>query len=100
MNGMRENPDRAGDKSYAWGGCTEYKVAARLLALSELPSDRHPDHSERAAVLGVVKVWSGHGSAWGKVGATANLDNPCARQRPVNVGRGEETASDRTKKLE
>jgi hypothetical protein len=37
--------------------------------------------------------------ARGNVGATANLDSPCARQRLGFVGRGEETGSDRTKKL-
>jgi hypothetical protein len=36
-------------------GPTEYKFAARRSAPeSELPSDRHPDHNERAAVLGAV----------------------------------------------
>jgi hypothetical protein len=39
-------------------GPTEYKVVARLIRAPErgLPSDRHPDHIERAAVLGAVKV--------------------------------------------
>ena len=31
--------------------------------------------------------------ARGNVGATANLDSPCARQRLGIVGRGEETSS-------
>jgi hypothetical protein len=39
-------------------GPTEYKVVARLIRAPErgLPSDRHPDRIERAAVLGAVKV--------------------------------------------
>ena len=45
-----------------------------------LPSDRHPDRIERAAVLRAVKVWPGKGRAHGKVGATANLDSSCARR--------------------
>ena len=42
-------------------------------------------------MLGAVKVWPGTAGAWSEVGATANLDSPCARQRWENVGRGEET---------
>jgi len=39
---------------------SEYKVVARCSALeSGLPSDRHPDRIEHAAVLGAVKVWPG-----------------------------------------
>ena len=30
---------------------------------SELPSDRHPDRTKRAVVLGAVKVWPGKGGA-------------------------------------
>ena len=39
-------------------GPAEYKVVARLIRAPErgLPSDRHPDRIERAAVLGAVKV--------------------------------------------
>ena len=39
-------------------GPTEYKVVARLIRAPErgLPSDRHPDRIERAAVLRAVKV--------------------------------------------
>jgi hypothetical protein len=39
-------------------GPTEYKVVARLIRAPArgLPSDRHPDRIERAAVLGAVKV--------------------------------------------
>src|SRR5262245_61441095 len=40
--------------------------------------NRHPDHHKRAAVLGAVKVWPGDDGARGHVGATANLDSPCA----------------------
>ena len=74
-------------------GPTEYKVVARLIRAPErgLPSDRHPDRIERAAVLRAVKVWPGKGRAHGKVGATANLDSSCARRLCNTAGRGEET---------
>ena len=76
-------------------GPTEYKVVARLIRAPErgLPSDRHPDRIERAAVLRAVKVWPGKGRAPGKVGATANLDSSCARRLCNTAGRGEETDS-------
>src|SRR5580693_8662630 len=40
-------------------GPTEYKVVARLIRAPArgLPSDRHSDRTERAAVLGAVKAW-------------------------------------------
>ena len=74
-------------------GPTEYKVVARLIRAPErgLPSDRHPDRIERAAVLGAVKVWPGNSRARGKVGATANLDSSCARRLFNTTGRDEET---------
>src|SRR5258707_1179440 len=74
-------------------GPTEYKVVARLICAPEsgLPSDRHPDRIECAAVLRAVKVWPGKGKARGKVGATANLDSSCARRLCNTAGRGEET---------
>src|SRR5260370_35395683 len=64
-------------------GPTEYKVVARLICAPEsgLPSDRHPDRIECAAVLRAVKVWPGKSKAPGKVGGTANLDSPCALRR-------------------
>lgn len=74
-------------------GPAGYKVVARLIApASGLPSDRHPDRTKRAVVLKAVKVWSGNGGACRKVGATANLDSFCARQRKRSAGRDEETA--------
>jgi hypothetical protein len=48
-------------------GLTEYKVVARLIRATEsgLPSDRHPNRIECAAVLGAVKAWPGKGqSTW------------------------------------
>ena len=74
-------------------GPTEYKVVARLIRAPArgLPSDRHPDRIERAAVLGAVKVWPGKRRAPGKAGATANLDSSCARRLCNTAGRGEET---------
>src|SRR6201993_2575210 len=44
-------------------GLTEYKVVARLIRATEsgLPSDRHPNRIECAAVLGAVKAWPGKG---------------------------------------
>ena len=75
-------------------GPTGYKVVARLIApASGLPSDRHPDRTKRAVVLEAVKVWPGNGGACRKVGATANLDSFCARQRKRSAGRDEETGS-------
>ena len=47
---------------------------------------RHPDHNKYVVVLGAIKA------------AAASLDRPCAR-RPLGVGRGEEMAAGRTKKL-
>ena len=74
-------------------GPTGYKVVARLIAPERgLPSDRHPDRTKRAVVLEAVKVWPGNGGARRKVGATANLDSFCARQRKRSAGRDEETA--------
>ena len=74
-------------------GPTEYKVAARVprAPTASSPRTRHPDHNKRAVVLEAVKAWPGQGGACGKVGATANLDGPCARRPPRCVGRGEET---------
>ena len=74
-------------------GPTEYKVVARLIRAPArgLPSDRHPDRIERAAVLGAVKVWPGRRRARGKVGATANLDGSCARRLSNTAGRDGET---------
>src|SRR5258706_1717852 len=74
-------------------GSTEYKDVARLIRATEsgLPSDRHPDRIECAAVLRAVKVWPGKGRGRGKVGATANLDSSCARRLCNTAGRGEET---------
>src|SRR5262249_11719226 len=58
---------------------------------SGLPSDRHPDRTERAVVLEAVKVWPGKGEACRKVGATAHLDSSCARRPGAAAGRDEET---------
>ena len=59
--------------------------------MASSPSDRRPDRVKRALVLGVVKVWPGQGEACGKVSATANLDDPCARRRGQRARRDEET---------
>jgi hypothetical protein len=66
---------------------------ARLIRArkSGLPSDRHPDRTKRAVVLGAVKVWPSEGGVRRKVGATANLDSSCARRLCNTAGRGEET---------
>ena len=48
-------------------GPTGYKVVARLIApASGLPSDRHPDRTERAVVLEAVKVWPAPGRGMSK----------------------------------
>jgi len=78
---------------------TEYKVVARLIApASGLPSNRHPDYTKRAVVLGAVKVWPINGGACRKVGATANLDGSCARRRARRGSGRRNGLSDRTKK--
>src|SRR5437016_1597618 len=75
-------------------GPTGYKVVARLIApASGLPSDRHPDRTNRAVVLEAVKVWPGNSGACRKVGATANLDGFCARQRKRKCGSGRRNGS-------
>src|SRR6267378_4223178 len=82
-------------------GPTGYKVVARLIAPERgLPSDRHPDRTKRAVVLEAVKVWPGKLGACRKVGAAANLDSFCARQRQARCRSGRRNGlSDRTKKL-
>jgi hypothetical protein len=49
------------------------------------------DRTERAVVLGAVKVWPGERGACCKAGATANLDSSCARRRERIADRDEET---------
>src|SRR5271169_4118063 len=51
----------------------------------------HPDHNQRAAVLGSIKARPGNDGACGPGRATAGLDSPCARRPATRVGRGEET---------
>src|SRR4051794_40173740 len=51
----------------------------------------HPDHNQRAAVLGAVKARPANDGARGQHRATAVLDSPCAPRPPTRVGRGEET---------
>src|SRR4249919_2730242 len=72
---------------------TGYKVAARVSRAPTASSPRtcHPDHNQRAAVLGAVKARPGNDGACGQGRATAGLDSPCARRPPIRVGRGEET---------
>src|SRR5262245_18066279 len=72
---------------------TGYKVAARVSRAPTASSPRtcHPDHIERAAVLGAVKAQPGNDGACGQRRATAGLDSPCARRPPTRVGRGEES---------
>src|SRR5277367_1232541 len=72
---------------------TGYKVAARTprAATASSPRTRHPDHTERAAVLGSIKARPGNDGACGQRRAMADLDSPCARRPPTHVGRGEET---------
>src|SRR5271163_4487676 len=63
-------------------GPTEYKVVARLIRAPArgLPSERHPDRIERAAVLGAATVCPGKHRARRKVAATANVDRSSARR--------------------
>src|ERR1700738_2109052 len=83
-------------------GPTGYKVVARLIAPERgLPSDRHPDRHQPCC-----RARSCQGVAWQRrslserVGATANLDSFCARQRQARCRSGRRNGlSDRTKKL-
>ena len=52
---------------------------------------RPPNPINPANVLGAIKVWPGMAGARGEVGATANLDSPCARRPAENMGWGEGT---------
>jgi hypothetical protein len=52
------------------------------------PGAHHP-----AAVLGAVKVRPGDVATAGEVGATADLDRPCARRLHVRAGRDEKMLS-------
>ena len=72
---------------------TGYKVVARTprAPTASSPRTRHPDHNQRAAVLGSVKARPGNDGACGQRRATADLDSPCARRPSTCVGRGEET---------
>ena len=58
-------------KTASWSGSlrpTEYKVArTNVRARKRASLDRHPDHNERAVVLGAVKVWPGKGGACCKI---------------------------------
>ena len=72
---------------------TGYKVAARTPRAPTASSPRtcHPDHNQRAAVLGSFKARPGNDGVCGQVRATAGLDSPSARRPSTPVGRGEET---------
>jgi hypothetical protein len=81
--------------SASWFGFWTHRIQGRGAIdprpESGLPSNRHPDRIECAVVLRAVKVWPGKGGAYGKVGATANLESFCARRLCNTAGRGEET---------
>ena len=81
--------------SASWFGSWTHRIQGRGAIdprpESGLPSNRHPDRIECAVVLRAVKVWPGKGGAYGKVGATANLESFCARRLCNTAGRGEET---------
>src|SRR5258708_26931531 len=76
-------------------GSTAYKVVARLIRATEsgLPSDRHPDRIDSAAVLRALKVWPGKGRARGNVGATPNLDSSCPPPLAKTAGLGDATGA-------
>src|ERR1700748_540421 len=63
-------------------GPTGYKGAARgaRAPTASSPRMRHPDHNQRAAVLGALKARPGNDGACGQDRATADLDSPCARR--------------------
>ena len=74
-------------------GPTEYKVVARLIRAPErgLPSDRHPDHIERAAVLGAVKVGLASAERVERLVRRPTLTAPARAGFAILAGRGEET---------
>jgi len=74
-------------------GPTEYKDVARLLRAPQagspqivVPTTPSVPPCSELSRHGLATI-----GARGDVGATANLDSPCARQHPEIVGRGEET---------
>src|SRR5580704_3599258 len=69
-------------------GPTEYKAVARLIRARKAGSPLIviPIAPSDAVVLEAVKVWPGKLGACRKVGATANLDSFCARQRKRSAG--------------
>ena len=81
--------------SASWFGSWTHRIQGRGAIdprpESGLPSDRHPDRTQRAVVLEAVKVWPGKGRVHRKLGASANLDSSCARRLCDTAGRGEET---------
>jgi hypothetical protein len=81
-------------------GLTEYKVVARLIRATEsgLPSDRHPNRIECAAVLGAVKAGLARARVRGKVGAPTNLDSLLRAPALQYCGSGEETVISRSNK--
>jgi len=83
-------------------GPTGYKVVARLIA----PEKRAPLWSSSRSHQACRRARSCQGVAWQRrslserVGATANLDSFCARQRQARCRSGRRNRlSDRTKKL-
>src|SRR5215471_6280703 len=80
------------------GACqspAEYKAAARLFVRTRgLPSNRHPDQSRRAVVLGAVKAKPTVAAK-----ASASLDRSCARRLldHVRSGRGNDLQVERRK---
>jgi hypothetical protein len=67
-------------------------------ALDDLPRETRRTRCGNIAALRfwresslIIPVWPGKGGACCKVGATVNLDSPCARRRERSAGRNEET---------
>jgi hypothetical protein len=81
---------------------TEYKVVARVprAPTASSPRTRHPDHHQRAAVLGAVKAQPGNvGVGGGQVNATAGLDSLLRATASTMCGSGRRNGiPSRTKK--
>ena len=100
-NAVSENGSAASELSLpmritaSWFGLwpTEYKDVARIFVAphAELPSTRHPDHSQSAFVLGAVKDFAGGANA-------PSLTAPARDGLTRPMGRDEETGLSRSNK--
>jgi hypothetical protein len=81
-------------------GLTEYKVVARLIRATEsgLPSDRHPNRIECAAVLGAVKAGLARTRVVERLVRRPTLTASCARRLCNTAGSGRRNGISRSNK--